>query len=129
MPTSVYGSGGLLVVVPLGCTKMVGEADDSRHIPDITCFCITVGWLQIMCLSVALGLLSLKPLCRDIRIGPSLSVNGPCAGCSPQRAALESNWGLVGGPLVNDCLHPNFLAPARSGPECYRGLLIGCDSF
>lgn len=43
MPTSGYGSGGLWVAVHLGCTKMVGEADDSRHIPDITCCCITVA--------------------------------------------------------------------------------------
>lgn len=127
VPTSAYGSGGLLVVVPLGCTKMLGEAD-SRHIPDITWFCITVGYLQVIFLwpcdshvRILFARMSMSALL-------SLPVD-PVQAAVSKGAILGSTWGLIGDPLESDCLHPNLSASARSGSEHYHGLLMGCDSL
>lgn len=43
MLNSGYESGGLWVSSHSGYAKMVGEADDLRHIPGITCCCVTVA--------------------------------------------------------------------------------------
>lgn len=129
MPTSVYGSGGLLVAVPWDVPKWLGK----QVIQDVFVVLLALHYCWLAADNLSHG--------GPVAPHSKASLPGcPCwlfSLCQWPQCRLQpakglswgSSWGLVGGPLENNCLYPNLSAPAGAGPKCCHGLLMGCDSL